>query len=406
MEKTFRFGAASLAALLLSACGGNSPDSQLTSGGSSASRANAEPEYVALQDSERLATGLGFTAGLHADGQVYTWGNNSYGQLGNGTLTGSPVPLPVEGLSNVRSLSAGAFHVVAALQDGTVSAWGSNHYGQLGMRKGAGRTVPGLVVGMSAVKAVSANVFNNLALTRDGGVWGWGRMAGVTTPVPTPVEGLSGSVAVSAGQEFGLALKDGQVWAWGSNLSYELGLPKRVSYSYAPVRLDGLDDVRAISAGYNHALALRADGSVWGWGSNVYGQLGNHNGHQPGRIDGLPASNGSTTIKMIVAAPYNSAVLYSDGSVWAWGRNVYRHIDQTGNTVRKPARVMIPGTAVALAVSGSSILVLNKDGTVYGIGGNSDGQLGNNTTSATNVPVQATGVGGRGYLDLGKSASN
>lgn len=403
MEKTIRLAAASLVAFALAGCGANTAEE--IRGGSSASRAQ-ENITVPPADNERLGAGAQFSVGLAMDGQVYAWGENNYGQLGNGTLERSLVPHTVPGLSGVRAVSAGAFHVLATKQDGSLWGWGSNHMQQLAAGPSNGHTVPLPVAGLSQVRTVSANAYHNVALTRDGGVYAWGRMAGVTRRVPSPIQGLSGARAVSAGYDFALALKpDGTVWGWGSNMSNELAQPRNVPVAGEPVQIEGIDKVVAIVTGHYHSLALREDGSIWGWGSNYYSQVGKGSGNRPARIEGLP-DTGAREVKGMAASPSNSAVLYSDGSVWAWGRNFHGQLGiHAGNVVRAPVRLALPGEAVALAMSYDTILVLNKDGSVYGIGLNTSGQLGNNTTVSTNTPVQVAGAAGNGYLNLGKSAS-
>jgi alpha-tubulin suppressor-like RCC1 family protein len=405
MEKISRATLSGMLALALSACGGDPADSPIQHGGSSASR--SQEATVPPADAERLASGIQFSVGLSMDGDVLAWGDNAYGQLGNGTLSRSLVPRQVDGLSGVRGVSAGAFHVLATTQAGEVWGWGSNHYHQLGTRNMYGATRPFPIEGMSNVRMTSSNAYHNVALTRDGGVFIWGRMANINTVTPQPVRGLSGSRAVAAGFDFALALKpDGSVWGWGLNTSNQLAQSRRLNVTTEAVQVEGIDQVVAIATGFTHALALREDGSVWAWGNNTYAQVGNGNGSRPNRVEGLPLpANGKLGIKAIIASPYNSAVLYADGSVWAWGRNFHGQLgSQAGAIVRKPVRLSLPGTAAALTMSFNTILVLNTDGTVYGIGANADGQIGNNTNVHTTVPVQTSGIDGNGFLDLGKSA--
>ena len=143
---------------------------------------------------------------------------------------------PLAALSATPQVAAGEEHVVALKSDGTIWAWGSNHFGQLGIGS-----------------------------------------AGDASTVPVQVSGLTGVVAVAAGGGFhSLALKsDGSVWAWGGNLSGELGNGTTVD-SHVPVQVVGLpNDVVAVAAGYRYSLALKSDGTVWAWGGNYFGELGN-----------------------------------------------------------------------------------------------------------------------------------
>jgi alpha-tubulin suppressor-like RCC1 family protein len=414
MKKTIITALAGAVAVALGGCGSNTSDAPVLQGGSSASRSSVVA-HVAPLDHERLVAREQFSVGLAMDGLVYAWGGNTYGQLGNGALNDSLVPVAVKGMSNVRAISAGEYHVIATTQDGSVWGWGSNHFRQLGtlplpvgglsstQPADPGTTTPRLIHGLPRVRTVASNIFHNVAIAQEGGVYSWGSMAGVITRVPTPVAGLSDARAVAAGGDFALALRpDGSVWGWGSNVFNVLSTDRSVSQSASPVRIDGLENVVGIAAGAYHGLALRADGSVWTWGWDFAAPSGKGQGIRPVAVDGLPAS----AVRSIAASPHNSAVLYQDGSVWAWGRNYYAQLGSRNANVSKPVRVTVPGVTAALSISGGTIMLLNRDGTVYGIGANSRGQLGNNTRYNSSTPVQTTGVGGKGNLNLGKSTTN
>lgn len=402
-------------AALLSGCGGATQDggdtqaAGLQSGQLSGVRGlAAAPQFVAPQDVDRIATGNSNTVALASNGTVYAWGNNAYGQLGNGTATSSKVPVLVKNLGPILAVAAGSYHVLALGQDGSVWAWGANMSGQLGNRQlSYASGLAAKVVGLSEVKAVSAGLAHSVAVKQDGSVWGWGTLPGQPSVAPAQVKGLSGVQTVAAGADFNLALKnDGSVWGWGGNANGQLGNGPGTRYASAPVQALGIDKVVALAAGEVHALALRRDGSVWSWGANYYGQRGVVGASPlPRPVGGLPVPvNGASGVKAVVAGPYNSAVLYTDGSVWAWGDN---SIGQLGNgtmiRANAPVRLNTVANIAALSISNRFIILLGADGTVYSFGANNDGQLGNNTLSRATVPVQVVGLSGVGYLNLGKS---
>lgn len=397
-----------LTALLLGGCGAGNQDAGTGSERMLAAVTDVRPSNP-IHDTDRISASGDFVLGLHTNGTVYAWGANSYGQLGSGNLRQTVVPVPVTGLSGVRAVQAGLYHSLALTQDGGVRAWGANMAGQLGtvvMRPYS--TLPVLVSGLSAVKVIAAGGTHSAAVEADGSVWGWGRMSGRSSAAPAKVSELRAIRTVAAGEDFNLAVRnDGSLWGWGSNTSGQLGIGRLGGSFSTPIQVALAKNVVAVSAGQAHALALCVDGSVWGWGSNLHGQLGIPAAMSlaPRQVAGLPVPvNGASGVKAVVTGVYNSAVLYADGSVWAWGDNSAGQLG-LGNRTPTNAAVKIKSVAnvVAVGLGDRFIILLGADGAVYGIGANATGQLGNNTTTGSLVPVQAVGIGGYGNLSLGKS---
>ncbi|GAA1384894.1 RCC1 domain-containing protein [Catellatospora chokoriensis] len=217
---------------------------------------------VAARDSYSLA--------LLADRTVLAWGNNSAGVLGNGTVgTDVPTPAPVAGLKNVRTLAAGSGHVLALLRDGTVSAWGANNFGQLGRGTVTAdpSPVPAPVAGLARVEAVAAGLLHSLALGKDGTVRSWGGNEdgqlgigsfGGVRDRPVTVSGLTRARAVAAGFNTSYALSradDDIVLAWGRNSTGQLGDGSTVRRSLPVTVQTSIDHVDTFAAGDGFALA-------------------------------------------------------------------------------------------------------------------------------------------------------
>lgn len=333
-------------------------------------------------------------------GDLLTWGINFANPPivpYQGTLNWTPVQVP--SLKNVIAISGGDAHSLALQADGTVWAWGDNEYGQLGdgtkadwiCKDGEQRCYPGpadhttlsvQVVGLSGVTAVSAGASHSLALKADGSVWAWGVNRygelgdGSTINRQTPVRAanLTGIVAIAAGRRGqSLALQaDGSVWVWGNNESGQLGLGNTTPYS-TPVPLPGLKDVVAIATGNNHSLALKSDGTVWTWGNNSAGQLGDGsttNHSRPVQVIGLK------DVVAIAGGGAHSLALKSDGTVWSWGDNEHGQLGD-GTTANHPTPAKAGGLSdvIAIAAGDSHSLALKSDGTVWDWGDNASGQL-------------------------------
>ncbi|MEP7154943.1 MAG: hypothetical protein ABI905_04165 [Betaproteobacteria bacterium] len=368
-----------------------------------------------------VAVGDLHTVALKSDGTVLTWGDNSRGQLGNGTLIFRSTPSTVS-LSGIAKIAAGAAHTVALKADGSVLTWGLNCCGQLGDGTNNNRSLPLTVAGIGGnVQEISAGALHTLALRTDGIIVAWGYnysgqlgdRAIEDVNVPSPVLGLSNVAEISAGANHSLARKnDGTVWAWGQNDSGQLGNGTLIdghTGRTTPVAVSALNGVRAISAGDSHSLALKTDGTVWAWGSNGGGRLGD--GTIVDRL--VPVQvRGLTNIIAIAAANVHSLALKGDGTVWAWGSNYgYQLGDGTGDEHILPVQVVDLSGVVAIAAN-SHALALKGDGTVVAWGGNNNGQLGDGTLVDRARPVVVVRENGAGsiaannwYLDLNPAIS-
>ena len=431
--------------------------------------------FVILPQS--LGMGRGYhTILLKSDGTVYTCGMNYYGELGNGSKTDSKVPVEVsrgaysgttylgDNSSNkIISVAMGRYHSIALAEDGTVFTWGFNNDGELGNNTITSSSVPIKVLMGSysgtaflgdnpsnKIIAVSAGNVHSMALAQDGTVYTWGNynIGNSNTPVKIPMGAYPGTaylgdnpgnkiIAVSAGYNYSLALaEDGSVYTWGENIYGQLGNNTIIS-STAPIKVlmgaysgtkylgDNLSNkIISVFAGDGHCIALAQDNMVYSWGRNTNGQLGdNSNIHRyvpvkvlMGAYSGTAylGDDSSNKIISLVGGESHSIAFAQDNTVYTWGHNNYGQLGDGSHTDGYvPVRVLkgaysgstyfgdnSSNKIVAVSTGAFHSFALAQDGTVYTWGYNTNGQLGNNSTSATPLPVIAQVPGGALPVEL------
>ena len=289
-----------------------------------------------------VAAGYRQTIALKNNGTLVAVGNDSAGQLGLGRVVLSSTPQEISALSQVRTVEAGIDHILALRQDGTVWAWGSNRDGQLG---------DGTTITYAYGYVIAPDGFGIPTGSRD-------------VPTPAPVQGLTGVVAIAAGHRHSIARKqDGTVWAWGANYSGELGHCTTTTIQSTPAPVPGLGRVVAIAAGNSYTLALKQDGTVWAWGDNSSGQLGD--GTTTNSCTPVPAL-GLNGVVAIAAGSLHGVALKQDGTVWAWGFNRNGQLgDGTTTDRRAPVRVSGVSGVAAIAAGGFTSLAIKNDGGLW-----------------------------------------
>jgi alpha-tubulin suppressor-like RCC1 family protein len=413
-----------------------------------------------LHNIEAIVSSGSHNLALDTNNNVWSWGYNGNGQLGNNSTTSSNTPVQVLSgeqseatyLEDVTFIGAGYDNSFAVDINGSVWSWGENYYGQLGdgtSGSGTDKSTPVRVLAgaqgegyLQDIVSISGGNTHIVALDSNGHVWSWGRnynsnicdasflgdgTSGSGTNKTTAVQVVGGTqggeylndiTSVAVGFWINLALDmDGSLWAWGASgcSAYSLGdgmrqdrhTPVRVA-SKVPTRrrLFSLNksDIDAISNGSSHSLALDISGKVWSWGDNYYGQLGDGTTIQQNiPIQVLGGAQGGTHLENIVsvsAGSFYSLALDSLGNVWAWGNNDNGRLGD-GTTTQRETPIQVLGGAqggtylenIESISVGTHSLALDSLGNVWAWGSNGRGQLGNGTSSwdPQTIPIHVLG---------------
>lgn len=314
--------------------------------GDGTSTLRSSPVQVSgLSNITAVAAGGYHSLAVTSGGLVYAWGRNAEGQLGDGTTNAHSTPVQVPGLTNIVAVAAGMAHSMARASDGSVYVWGRNAEGEVGNGGTTNQLTPLKVTGITASQ-ISAGGWHSVALQTNGNVatWGWngaGQLGNNTTTnalTPITVLGvggigtLSGVSAVAAGVDHTVAIvSDQTLTAWGLNNTGQIGDGTQGTNRLAPVAVSTITTVGGISAGWRHTTARTVlgsvyNGSVYDWGWNTTGQLGDttrdlHN--TADQVVDTTGSGGISSVSSTASGYYFTVALKSDGSVYSWGDNFY-----------------------------------------------------------------------------------
>ena len=411
-------------------------------------------KMTSLSNIVDISSGYGYYMAVASSGDLYTWGSNVTGQLGIG-VSGSQynieTPKKVNGISNVKSVSAGSYHAAAVTKTGDLYTWGSNSGGQLGDGTGVSKYSPTKIISISNVQNVSASYTHTMAVTSSGDVYSSGangngqvgngtntkqltltkislpekiqqisasggsfgaHSAGVSNAgkiyiwgsngsgqigdgatakkaTPTIVEELPNHKKIQAARGSTLLLSDlGDVYVWGSSGSWgQLGLGSITNVLY-PTKIPELSNIKDIDANSEHALALTNNGEVFAWGYNANGQIGDGTTtvkSTPYKISEL------SNIASIATVSYRSAAVSDDGKLYIWGDNANNQIS-AGTTTNHKVPYLIEALSdmhVKKVILGASYTIVQTiDDELYAWGNNSGGQLGIGTTTSSDIPVK------------------
>ena len=336
-----------------------------------------------------VVSGGGFhTCAIKQDGSLWCWGNNFYGQLGNGRSgIGEMSSIPVQIMSSgVVAVSAGGFHTCAIKQDGSLWCWGWNQYGQVGDGTNTDRNTPVQIM-PGGVIAVSAGWAHTCAIKQDGSLWCWGwnqygqvgdgTWESKNSPVQIMSEGVV-AVALGWGGHTCAIKQGGSLWCWGWNEYGQVGDGTWESKN-SPVQIMS-EGVVAVALGWNSTVALKTDCSVWNWGGRTRINI-------PIMImSGVPAVS-------ICAGAGHGCMVMTNGSLWCGGHNEFGQLgDGTWETKFDILVQTMPEGAEVVYCGAGHTCSIKQDGSLWCWGANMFGQLGDGTDVNRNTPVQIMSI--------------
>jgi alpha-tubulin suppressor-like RCC1 family protein len=289
---------------------------------------------------KQVSIGQDHAAAIKTDGTLWVWGNAGSGRLGTNDTTNRSTPVTTfAGGNDWKSVSFGFRSFAAAIKtDGSLWTWGSNNNGQLGVNNTTDRSTPVTTfAGGNNWKSISSGGYHTAAIKTDGTLWVWG--AGgygqlgnfANTNRNTPVTTFAGGTTwkqVSCGEAYTAAIKtDGSLWTWGRNNAGQLSVNDTINRNTPVTTFAGGNNWKSVDGnGNGHTAAVKTDGSLWLWGLNGDGQLGDFSTTQ--RNTPVTTFAGGNNWKSVDCGDRYTAAIKTDGTLWVWGRNSY---SQLGN---------------------------------------------------------------------------
>ena len=351
----------------------------------------------------QISCGYAHSLSIQSNGTLWTWGSNSYGQLGLNTTTNYSSPIQVGALSNWAQVACGYFYSTAVQSNGTLWTWGSNSFGQLGVGSAGTNILSPVQVGaLSVWTKIYGGYYTSTTIQSNGTLYAWGNnsygqlgvntsTANYSSPVQvlSPFQGTWIQISTNGTSKSSAAIiSPGTLWMWGQNISGQLGNNSTTNQS-SPIQVGALSTWSQVSSGGAYTTAIQHNGTLWSWGQNASGQLGLNT--TTGISSPVQVGSLSTWTQVTTGTLTSTLAIQTPGTLWAWGGNNLGQLG-TSNTTNysSPVQIGVLNTWTQISSGDYNGLAIQSNGTLWSWGSNSFGQLGVNTAGANGVssPVQ------------------
>ena len=346
---------------------GNNSNGQV--GDNSVASKSSPVQLGSITTWSQVDQGGGQSTAIKNDGTLWVWGENTSGQLGVNDLIDRSSPVQVGGLTTWAQTEVGSILQAAIKTDGTLWTWGDNGFGQLGTNNTIFRSSPVQVGALTTWSQVTVGDDHCAAIKTDGTLWAWGLASfgrlGTNTVYsspkssPTQVGSLTTWAQVSAGSNYTGAVKtDGTLWMWGLASDGRLGNNTSATNRSSPIQVGALTNWLQVSLGASHTAAIKTDGTLWVWGRNNFG----------GSVGDNTIINRSSPVQIGVltdwlqvnAGSFNTAAIKTDETLWTWGYNGVGDLGQN-NTINRSSPVQVgANTWLQAAVGSNTVIAITK----------------------------------------------
>jgi alpha-tubulin suppressor-like RCC1 family protein len=349
---------------------------------------------------------------IFSEGGLWNWGRNNYGQLGDSTTASKSSPIQtIAGDTIWKQVTCGYMHTAAIKTDGTLWTWGYNYFGQLGNNTTISKSSPiQTIAGGTNWKQVSGGSSHIAAIKTDGTLWNWGyngdgRLGDSTiSHRSSPIQTIAGGTnwkQVSGGFFHTAAIKtDGTLWNWGDNYYGQLGNNTTISKSSPIQTIAGGTNWKQVSCSQYHTAAIKTDGTLWNWGRNNYGQLGDST--MISKLSPIQTITGGTNWKQVAGGFYHTAAIKTDGTLWSWGYNLFGALgDNTTTSKSSPIQTITGGNNWKQVACGAyHTAAIKTDGTLWSWGNPGEGRLGDSDRATPKSSPVQTIAGGTNWKQV------